>query len=394
MGIGMTERFNRTLLDMLGTLDPEKKVDWKNHVAPLVHAYNCNRHDSTGYAQFFLMFGRNPRLPVDVALGLEPMQDKKNLHEYTSALRQRLQESYRLASKAAEHSRQHQKKGYDVRVRGSILQPGNRVLVRRLAFDGKHKIADRWEEEPYLIQDQPNKDIPVFVVRKEIGHGKSRTLHRNLLLPIGSLPIAIDVPDVPTPKPRRPTQRQRQKPTEVTAERIPPTELDDGATPSDDEDYLQVDSVVLVTEATVTEPTEASTTPAADRDSVGVMGIDSTSSTDDHEISLVGEVASSDHETVADETAEVEPVADFWSESEDIRSPVPVPRRSIRKRRPPKWMTHGDFAMIESLGCDWKDRVKILTDMASMNLFDRMPIEAVNAVLQIVTSSLGSYDIK
>ena len=36
MGNGMTERFNRTLLEMLGTLEPEKKKHWKAHVGPLV----------------------------------------------------------------------------------------------------------------------------------------------------------------------------------------------------------------------------------------------------------------------------------------------------------------------------------------------------------------------
>ena len=35
-GNGMTERFNQTLLGMLGTLEPSKKCDWKSYVGPLV----------------------------------------------------------------------------------------------------------------------------------------------------------------------------------------------------------------------------------------------------------------------------------------------------------------------------------------------------------------------
>ena len=37
MGNGQVERFNQTLLQMLGTLEESKKSDWKAHVPSLVH---------------------------------------------------------------------------------------------------------------------------------------------------------------------------------------------------------------------------------------------------------------------------------------------------------------------------------------------------------------------
>jgi len=68
--IYMCERFNRTLLNMLGTLESEQKKNRKAYVEPLVHAYNCTQHDSTGFSLYYLMFGRHPSLPFDIAFGI------------------------------------------------------------------------------------------------------------------------------------------------------------------------------------------------------------------------------------------------------------------------------------------------------------------------------------
>jgi transposase InsO family protein len=86
MGNGMTEHFNRTLLDMLGTLEQDQKKDWKAHISFLVHAYNCTPHESTNYSPYSLMFGRDPYLPVDIAFGLGDTQDRQPLTKYVDNL--------------------------------------------------------------------------------------------------------------------------------------------------------------------------------------------------------------------------------------------------------------------------------------------------------------------
>ena len=91
MGNGSAERFNRTLLKMLGTLNPEQKADWKHHVAPLVQAYNATKNDATGYSPHFLMFGWSPRLPIDSFLGVDPGNEgDNNPSEYVAKLQQRM----------------------------------------------------------------------------------------------------------------------------------------------------------------------------------------------------------------------------------------------------------------------------------------------------------------
>ena len=63
------------------------------------------------------------------------------------------------------------------------------MLVKTLAFKGKHKLADRWEEDICTVLEKPNDEVAVYVVQREDGKGPKRTLHRNHLLPIGSLPF-------------------------------------------------------------------------------------------------------------------------------------------------------------------------------------------------------------
>lgn len=48
----------------------EKKQHWGDYIAAVVHAYNSTVNDSTGYSPYWLMFGREARLSVDLAFGM------------------------------------------------------------------------------------------------------------------------------------------------------------------------------------------------------------------------------------------------------------------------------------------------------------------------------------
>ena len=188
MGNGKTERFNSTLLGMLGCLTHEQKADWKKYVSSLVHAYNATRHDSTGYSPFFLMFGRHPRLAIDVAMGIVP-KDELGV-DFTRGLQERLDVAYKLANAQQEKSASRYKTNYDRKIRGSTVDIGDRVLVKNVSIRGKHKLANIWGDDVYVVLEQPNQDIPVFVVRREDSKGSKRILHRNLLLPVNFLPLS------------------------------------------------------------------------------------------------------------------------------------------------------------------------------------------------------------
>lgn len=187
------ERFNRTLLQMLGTLENEKKSQWKEFVKPLVHAYNCTRNDTTGYTPYELMFGRQPRLPVDLAFGLPVDAPTKSHSQYVQDLKARLRESYDIATKNAEKVAGRNKRRFDKRVVASNLEEGDRVLVKNVRLRGKHKLADKWEQGVYVVVKRI-RDLPVYAVQPEGKTGSLRTLHRDLLLPCGFLqPSSPDI---------------------------------------------------------------------------------------------------------------------------------------------------------------------------------------------------------
>ena len=181
------ERFNRTLINMLGTLENNQKADWKKYINALVFAYNNTTHESTGYAPYELMFGRSPKLPIDTMFeeAMTDGQQSKTTQEYIQDLKDRMKTTKEIAEKYIKRSKEKQKFYYDKKVRrGGKLERGDQVLVRILARgEGKHKLADKYEEELYTVIEMVRDELPVYVVEGNDTH-RIRKLHRNYLFPV------------------------------------------------------------------------------------------------------------------------------------------------------------------------------------------------------------------
>ena len=209
------ERFNRTLLQMLGTLSDKDKSHWKDFVKPLVHAYNCTKNDTTGFSPYELMYGRQPRLPIDLAFSLPSDQSEPSHSQYIQKLKTNLEESYRIASRNAAKTASRNKARFDKRVTESTLTIGDRVLVRNVRLRGKHKLADKWEFDIYVVVNRTG-DLPVYTVQPEGKNGPRRTLHRDLLLPCGFLSNNDSEEPVTLNLPRRPQTRNNLNPKNDT----------------------------------------------------------------------------------------------------------------------------------------------------------------------------------
>ncbi|XP_048860035.1 uncharacterized protein LOC125727403 [Brienomyrus brachyistius] len=246
---------------MLGTLEEENKVRWRDYVQPLVHAYNCTKNDTTGFSPYQLMFGRQPSLPIDVPrypIGLNPERQSRVTHtDFVKRLKERLRESYKLAVEHSDRTAQKNKERYDLKVRETILDEGDRVLVKNVGVRGKHKIADRWSRTVYRIVKRIN-DSPVYVITPVNADGPIRTLHRDLLLPCGFLTSSTEA-EVAQPKQKRETVKPAQSSTPEGNEEHPrESEEDDYYCPGDVWKEMTFPTVTVVHEIPQTYATSSS----------------------------------------------------------------------------------------------------------------------------------------
>ena len=186
-GNEQVERFNKTLLNMIGTINPEEKLDWTTKVQTLTHAYNCTSSQTTGYSPFYLFYGRDPRIPIDMEFGLPEPQTKETLPEFVRQLKKMLSQAFSLAKETSSEQMGRHKRYFNQKHKCMKVELGDLVMLRIKAFGRDHKIGDKWETVPYRIVGQ-NGRKPVFMVQsiKETGNKNVKTIHRNMLFPIST----------------------------------------------------------------------------------------------------------------------------------------------------------------------------------------------------------------
>ncbi len=191
MGNGLAEQFNRTLGSMIQALPPRDKQQWPQMLQTLTFAYNCTAHESTGYAPFYLMYGRIPRLPIDVmfcSVGRD--DDVTDYGSYVSKMRDVLKEALNLAQANANSSQQRQTELYNMRTKGCDIEEGDWVLLANKGERGRRILAHKWESVPYVVV---SKDPRCHTFRvKNTSTGQEKVVHRNLMLQANFLPLEVE----------------------------------------------------------------------------------------------------------------------------------------------------------------------------------------------------------
>ena len=187
---GQVECFHQTLFHMIGKLSHDKKAQWEQHLPELLQAYNSTWSVVTSYLLHYLMFGRCPHLPVDYYfLMVSAYEHSHCMPAYVMEVRRCFKEAYTEAHLQTNCEAEKQKRYYDRATSTVQLVPGDVVLMKNDAYQGKRKVKDQWSETEYVVVRQVADGVPAYEVKDEAGNIK--TVHHNRLFLVATLKEAV-----------------------------------------------------------------------------------------------------------------------------------------------------------------------------------------------------------
>ncbi len=103
---GLVERFNGTLAEGLSMYVSSNQKDWDKHLSMILFAYRVSLHSTTHESPFYLLYGREPRLPVDAALLSSTSNLSTSLSEHRARVVQNLERAQRIIASNTQLAQQ------------------------------------------------------------------------------------------------------------------------------------------------------------------------------------------------------------------------------------------------------------------------------------------------
>lgn len=174
---GLVERFNGTLKIMLKRMCSEKPNDWDRYLPAVLFAYREAPQESLGFSPFELLYGRTVRGPLmilkELWSGEIEDEEVKSTYEYVVDLKERLEETCKLAHDELSRCSKRYKKYYDTKSKDRKFKVGEKVLILRPSSNSK--LLLQWQGPFDVTACVRSND---YLVRVK---GKDKIYHANLL---------------------------------------------------------------------------------------------------------------------------------------------------------------------------------------------------------------------
>ena len=123
------DRKNCTLLNKLAQKTDKNQCNWSELFPYVMLAYRTSVHESTGYTPYFLFFGHEATLPID--LQFPPPNDATwtNYHENVAETRLRFHTAYEQARQYLKGQEKRQHAFYNAKVHGPTYTEGQMVFL-------------------------------------------------------------------------------------------------------------------------------------------------------------------------------------------------------------------------------------------------------------------------
>ncbi|KAL4118953.1 hypothetical protein QTP88_011831 [Uroleucon formosanum] len=165
---GSLERSHRTLTEYLRHYVDKKLNNWDEYLPYAFFVYNSTEHTSTGYQPYSLLYGR--RLEIPIKLSHEP-EPRYNYDNYYFDLKQKMQESHKIAKENLIKRKVKSKQIYDNNENAIEIHVKDQILLRDKTQ--KNKLNPLWIG-PYEVTDVLDREnIVILRGRRHV------TVHKN-----------------------------------------------------------------------------------------------------------------------------------------------------------------------------------------------------------------------
>ena len=171
---GLVERMNSTLCQTLSMFVSRNQKDWDVFVPAALFAFRTSPSETTGESPFYLLYGREPRLPMEVSL-LPPGDPASSIAEHRRKIVRNIEVAQQIARDNTARAQQKMKEYYDRSAKVPTFVEGSRVWVyipksykglsKKLLhnYHGPYRVVERLSPVHFRLRTCSNRPVTSIV---------------------------------------------------------------------------------------------------------------------------------------------------------------------------------------------------------------------------------------